>query len=1265
MNPLLTATNLTRWADERRSQGMLPLLIRRLIVATSNPIRIDFAAGDSVNRPGFDGFLQTVIGTAFVPAGQSVWEMGTSQNPAQKAESDYQTRTATAGSVSPAETTFVFVTPRRWQGKAEWAEEKQGENVWAEVRAYDADDLEQWLDQTLPVAAWARRQIVGAPEGLRDMEEIWELWSLRTNPRLSAELFLAGRDPAVERIRGWLTAPAACLRIRADSADEAIGFVAALIETLPEPERERVRSRALLVSTPDMWRAVAGQRTPVILLATSPILGSDAQAVARGHHVLLNYGNDSAGIMVDLDLPHLRRTPMEEALRRMGITDDRARDLAGESRGRIAAAVDLLGGGTAPPHWAAPAVAPQLVPFLLVGSWCQSPGDIEAMLRLTRLEEDELSHCLSRWVNETDPPVRLVGGVWEWVSRLRAWPHLSRHITAADLTTLRQVVTDVLGELDPRLDLPADERWMAGIRDCSPRYSEALRRGLAEGLALLATRSSSIRQASDPTGLVNVIVRDLFGPTPEPRRWYSLAAVLPILAEAAPEEFLTAVERDVIGNAAVRDALFEEEGMFGGSHHTHLLWSLETLAWSPDHLCRVAVILAGLVMYDPGGRLANRPHASLRTIFLPWRPHTMASVTQRLSAIDAIHRLYPSVAFDLCVQLLPHGFDTVTPSPRPAWRTWNVDRESGVPTEDYWCAVGGAFDRALCWIAEDNSRWPRLLRPIPQVAPERITQLLVRLEALPIESLSVQPSDDIRREVRRILHQRRTIEGGFPELSLEHITQLEGIYARLQPADLVRRHAWLFDNRPDLLTVSGNDMRIEAEAREAERAAVIREMTQVTAPGVILRLAEFVETPWAVGFHVGQSDLPDSDIIGLLRGCLSTATDPQLHCFQGIVSGRFRREGWPWVERLFVTEALQRWPAADQARFALALPFETATWNWVESRGEDVAAEYWRTTRSHWVTDAAHDAARAIQTLLDRGRPFAALQIASLCLHGEQDRAAVTPDLLLAVLRSITSAATGELQTADTPRAEDGIGYTLGALLAAVEEAGVADESELARIEWVWLPILEHSQQGLKTLHNVLARDPSFFTMAVRFIFRPRRVAEEDESPLPPDEATRRRGELAWRLLNGWKGVPGRTDAGAIDDRALREWVLAAREALQGSGHAEVGDRRIGEVLARVPAGNDGIWPHECLRILLEEWASEAIEEGIYLGVVNGRGVTCRSPDTGGAPERSLAERYDSWASALAVTATRTAAVLRLLATRYRTDARREDDQRDLNEFWD
>src|ERR1700685_1282485 len=45
-----------------------------------------------------------------------------------------------------AEITFIFVTPRKWNAKDKWAKEKEALGEWESVRAYDASDLEQWLE---------------------------------------------------------------------------------------------------------------------------------------------------------------------------------------------------------------------------------------------------------------------------------------------------------------------------------------------------------------------------------------------------------------------------------------------------------------------------------------------------------------------------------------------------------------------------------------------------------------------------------------------------------------------------------------------------------------------------------------------------------------------------------------------------------------------------------------------------------------------------------------------------------------------------------------------------------------------------------------------------------------------------------------------------------------------------------------------------------------------------------------------------------------
>src|SRR5581483_11455940 len=389
MHTLVNATQLKHWADTRNAQGTLPFLVRNLILGTVNGSaiqRMSFPAGDSIFRPGVDGGLQVAHGTAFVPTGHSVWEMGVDQNPKKKANRDYNTRTANPGDVTPSNTCFVFVTPRRWPGKETWAQEKKAEGVWADVRTLDGDGLEGWLETCPPVAAWACRTIGGLPEGLTDLQRVWEEWQHRTTPNMKPGLLLAGRKQFQDIVHNWLEGPASCLRVRGDSFEEAIGFLAAAIQQEGDLERTRVLSRGVLVSTSEAWRSLAEQQTPVILVSNARISASDALAVRRGHHVYLAYGKEDSGVTVDVDLPPLRRKDLESALQDMGVAREGAEILANDSRGQIAVLIDMLGGSVRTPKWAGTTVASDLTPLLLAGSWTDSAADHEALRKLCRAD---------------------------------------------------------------------------------------------------------------------------------------------------------------------------------------------------------------------------------------------------------------------------------------------------------------------------------------------------------------------------------------------------------------------------------------------------------------------------------------------------------------------------------------------------------------------------------------------------------------------------------------------------------------------------------------------------------------------------------------------------------------------------------------------------------------------------------------------------------------------------------------------------------------
>lgn len=237
---LVDATDLTSWAKRRDAQGMLPQIIRRLVHATvERVVRSGFRAGEGVQMPGWDGVVVVEEGNAFVPDATSAWELGTSTDVKGKADGDYEKRTAEPGNVDTAKSAFIFVTPKGWRDKESWVACHQAEGKWREVRAYDGDDLEEWLELAPAVHIWLSMQLGKYPEGTQDLGSFWEDWASVTQPAISPDLVLAGRTNVVEEIHAWLASEMGSLAIKAESRDEALATPTHLYDSFEGVEAKR------------------------------------------------------------------------------------------------------------------------------------------------------------------------------------------------------------------------------------------------------------------------------------------------------------------------------------------------------------------------------------------------------------------------------------------------------------------------------------------------------------------------------------------------------------------------------------------------------------------------------------------------------------------------------------------------------------------------------------------------------------------------------------------------------------------------------------------------------------------------------------------------------------------------------------------------------------------------------------------------------------------------------------------------------------------
>ena len=204
-------------------------------------------------------------------------------------------------------------------------------------------------------------------------------------------------------------------------------------------------------------------------------------------------------------------------------------------------------------------------------------------------------------------------------------------VTPADLNRFFQMAEIVLGEDDPSLDLPEDQRWAASIHGKIREFSSVFREGISETLVLLAVQGGELFNRRLGVDIETEVARVVANLLPTPLTTRILEANdrdLPTYAEAAPDKFLSILERDLKSENPASFGLLRpvNPSVFGSSpSRTGLLWALEGLSWNPETLPRAVYLLAQLSQIQINDNWVNKPINSLKSIFRAWMPQTAAN----------------------------------------------------------------------------------------------------------------------------------------------------------------------------------------------------------------------------------------------------------------------------------------------------------------------------------------------------------------------------------------------------------------------------------------------------------------------------------------------------------------------------------------------------------------------------------------------------------------------------------------------------------------
>ncbi len=859
-----------------------------------------------------------------------------------------------------------------------------------------------------------------------------------------------------------------------------------------------------------------------------------------------------------------------------------------------------------PVNWNQHKAASHLALANFIGAWNETNPSDKTIL------EQAIGDDYANWISkarellqETETPLRLNNGLWQITERLTLFGELGSRIFDQDLDRFKAIATTVLTERDPLFELPASERYLAGIKGKIPPHSRQLRKSVAEGLAILGNHTGLLVNCSphiaEATALLTL--RDIFD-NADWILWGSLNDYLPTLAEAAPDEFLSIVEQAFHVSPSPFDELLkqEETSVLGYRNYlTGLFWALEGLAWEEKYLVRVCVILGKLGQKDKRRQSGNSPANSLRTILLPWFPQTLASIDKRKVAVQTLCKEASDVGWNLLLELLPNQHQTSLNTHRPAWRKVIPDDwKEGVSHQEYWEQVSFYAELAVSIAQNDIGKLAELVKYFDHLPKNAFDQLVEILSSEAVLTLTEKERLPIWEHLTVFILRHRQYSSAKWALSDDLLSPLEEAATKLAPAAPLNRHKLLFSSRDIDLYEEKGDWQKQRERLIERRKDAIQEILLHDGLEALLGFAQEVEKPWDVGYALGEIADSNTDNI-LLPSHLSPNREKLDHFMRGYVWSRHRVNGWTWADEL----EKSTWEAEQLGIFLAYLPFSGGTWERASDWLGDDEGDFWHITDANpYQSDDPLDT--AVDKLLEYERPHAAID----CLHKTYNTTkTISTDL---VIRALLAA----LSYPDQIHSMDA--YRIQELIKQLQENSEVSFDELSRIEWNYLPLLEAQGNTIpRTLEKRLATEPEFFCEVIRLIYR---SDKEEAKSKEISDAEKSRARNAWHLLHGWRYVPGVQDDGDLDAAQFTNWLERTKEISEETGHLEVTLTQVGHVLIHCPPDPAGLWIHTTVADALNQHDVDPMRSGYSSGAYNARGVHWVDPT--GKPELELAEKY-------------------------------------------
>lgn len=835
----------------------------------------------------------------------------------------------------------------------------------------------------------------------------------------------------------------------------------------------------------------------------------------------------------------------------------------------------------------------------LIGYWDeQNSSDLKAIEQLTGTEYGNFQHSCREFLINYPESLSLKNGKWRMKNRTDAFTLVREFYFDTTIKTAFQIAGTFLqensrqftedGQFSPMI--PSTGRF---------QHSDSFRKGLLEGLCILSN-GPKLPHCSDH--LLSTESRALIHGTLDQCDWTHLVSIsdtLDFLAEMNPNAYLESLEKLVQNRPTEIEKLFPKKDDYALADQnfiTSILFSLERLAWSEDHLISCIRCLGELecLHYD-NTNWVNTLINTIVQILSPFMPQTCASVEKQKHAVQGLKIDHPDLCWMVLTALLPQsGTYVTTGSAKPQYMQIAIPDNMMISDNDQIDLLQFYMRQAITMAGTDLAKLAQLSKHTDYMSAGDIGSYL---ETIRNSSADWSDSEKCGLWIELCELKKRIFSNDPDTISdapLYHA--LCNTIDSICPQNILNRHKRLYLSQFHEFHTDENYWK----ELEYQKDNAVCEIYSILGLDAVIEFSISVNALSDTAHRLGRCISAEE----LKRALPEYEKGQNKEFYSSLIKEFLYKNGVSSIVQLdlfaFTPEFI-----ATVLRDA---PFTHELIDLIPQYLSGCEELFWETVviAPYDAKYSDYDIKEVVQTLLMYHRATTAIDAL-----GYDIKATNIEDSLLCTI----------LLEAPLDNSFGGIRqYSVCRIIKYLQDSDNVDIDTLCKIEYIYLPWLDrHSPTQPRAIRYKLANDADYFCELMKTTYKERHQDTIKKS------VPRAVSERLFQLTFQYSIVPGTDWEGNFRPDIFTAWIGVVKRWARENDRFEVMMHTVGNGLSYAKFNENNIIDETIMKEL-NSVENEEMRTGYRLGVFNQRGVHWVDPE--GKPERALAAKYQQRADA-------------------------------------